>query len=105
MQLKDEKWARYLMEELNLPKGSSADDHAGEIAHRVSLMSPHDFEMLQNRLKIRAQKEQEANALAKFKQLNRHLFDHQPKDQELVSQSPRLDVSCLCLLLPSTSQF
>jgi hypothetical protein len=97
--LKDDKWAQFLIEELGLPKDSSPDENAAEIAHRVSLMSPYDFELLQNRLKLRTQQDQEANSLAKFKQLNRHHFDQ--KDQELrVNQSPRsnqLDVNILVL--------
>lgn len=81
--LKDKKWAEYLLEELGLAKDTSTDENAVEISQRVSQMSPYEFEMLSNRLKTRTQQDQEASALAKFKQMHRHQFEQQPREQEL----------------------
>ncbi|KAI6220083.1 hypothetical protein M3Y99_01619900 [Aphelenchoides fujianensis] len=63
-QLKDEQFEPYIFEELGLPRESSSE---AQVYERLNTMSPHSFEELSNRLKLRAQ-EQEAKKMAEYQE-------------------------------------
>lgn len=83
IQLTDKKLEDYLLQELGIPKSISSEDNGAEIGRRVNQMTPYEFEMLSNRLKARTQPDQEASALAKFKEMHRHQFDQTHREQEM----------------------